>query len=368
MLPEIFTYYPTLYHFDDSYQIMIPMEKPALLWIKVGERNYYDHFAGTLRSENPVHRITVPQAALDEAGTYTLCWRTVIDRKPYYPESEPEQQHTIPFRKIGENPKFFHVSDVHGAIDTAIEAAKIMPDMDALIMNGDITNFLDREEHCMRFLKLSGTVTKGEVPVIFARGNHDSRGRRAEILTDYIPHREGRTYYTLRAGSFWALILDCGEDKPDSSVEYEGTVCFHQFREAENEFFKEVVAAKEYNDPAIRYKAVIAHHPFCHVPRPPFDIEQELYGEWCRALREEIRPDVMISGHTHDPGLFLPGGKLDQLGQTWPVCIGGNPDGKHEAVYRAATYHFTPEGIRFALIDKECNIVEEHFLAKVAKA
>ena len=52
----------------------------------------------------------------------------------------------------------------------------------------------------------------------------------------------------------------------------------------------------------------------------------------------------------------------------WPVCIGGNPDGKHEAVYRAATYHFTPEGIRFALVDKECNIVEEHFLAKAAKA
>ena len=203
--------------------------------------------------------------------------------------------------------------------------------------------------------------------VIFARGNHDSRGRRAEILTDYIPHREGRTYFTLRAGSFWALILDCGEDKPDSSVEYEGTVCFHQFREAENEFFKEVVAAKEYNDPAIRYKAVIAHHPFCHVPRPPFDIEQELYGEWCRALREEIRPDVMISGHTHDPGLFLPGGKLDQLGQAWPVCIGGNPDGKHQAVYRAATYHFTPEGIRFTIVDKDCHIVEEHFLKKVAQ-
>lgn len=368
MLPEIFTYYPTVYLFDREYQIMVPMEKPALLWIKVGERCYYDHFAGTIRSDNPVHRLTVPQEVLDQAGGYTLCWRTIIDRKPYYPESEEEQQHFIPFRKIGENPKFFHASDVHGAIDTAIEAAGILPDMDALILNGDITNFLDREEHCMCLLKLSGSVTKGEIPVIFARGNHDSRGRRAELLEGFIPHREGRTYFTVRAGSFWALILDCGEDKPDTSEEYNGTVCFHLFREAEDAFFKEVIAAGEYNDPAIQYKAVICHHPFSLVSRPPFDIEQELYGSWCRALKEELKPDIMISGHTHKPGLFLPGGELDQLGQAWPIGIGGAPDGKHGAEYRAATYHFTPEGIRFALVDKEKNILEEHFIEKAAKA
>ena len=367
MLPEIFTYAPTVYLFDDTYRIMIPMEQPALLWIKVGDRCYYDHFAGTIRSEDPVHRITVPQHALDEAGEYTLCWRTIIDRKPYYPESEPEAQYTLPFRKIGENPKFFHASDVHGGIDVAIEAAGIMPDMDALILNGDITNFLDREEHCMRILKLSGTVTGGKFPVIFARGNHDSRGRRAELLQGYIPHREGRTYFTLRAGSFWALVLDCGEDKPDSSIEYDGTVCFHQFREAENEFLKEVVAAEEYNDPAIRHKAVIVHHPFCHKPNPPFDIEQELYTEWCRLLREKIKPDVMISGHTHCPGLFLPGEELDSYGQAWPIGIGGAPEGKHGSSYRGATYEFTADGIWFCIVDKDKNVLEKHLIRKAAK-
>ena len=364
MLPEIFVYPPTVYLFDDTYQIAVPVEQPVLLWLKVGERCYYNHFAGTLRSENAVHRFTVPQKALDEAGEYTLCWRTVVDRKPYFPESEPERQYTLPFRSIGENPKFFHASDVHGGVDLAIMAAKIMPDMDALLLNGDIVNFLDREEHCMRLLKLTGIVTQGKFPVIFARGNHDSRGRRAELLERIIPHREGRTYFTLRAGSFWALILDCGEDKPDSCPEYNGTVCFHLFREAEKEFFREVVNAGEYNDPAIRHKAVIVHHPFCYKPEPPFDIEQELYADWCKQLREKIKPDIMISGHTHEPGLYLPGGALDSYGQTWPVGIGGAPEGKHGSVFRAATYEFTEAGIRFCIVNSQCNVVEEHFIPK----
>lgn len=371
MLPDIFTYAPTVYLFDREYQILVPMNAPALLWVQVGDHTYYDHFAGTVRSDNAVHRVTVPQNILDEAGSYTLCWRKIIDRKPYFPESEETREWAIPFRSIpAEKARFFHASDVHGKIDSAIEAARILPDADALILNGDIPNYCSSEKDCLEILRLTGTVTKGEMPVLFARGNHDSRGRRAEILGDYIPHREGRTYFTFRAGALWGLVLDCGEDKPDTNAEYSYTTCFHQFRMAEHEFVKEVLrrADEEYNAPGILHKVVIVHHPFCHVPQPPFDIEQELYGEWSRILREEIKPDMMICGHTHRPGFYLPGGELDQLGQPCPIGVGGNPISKDGSGYRGAIYEFTEQGIRFAVTDNHCNIIEDHFIEKAGRA
>lgn len=369
MLPEIFTYYPTAYIFDREYQILVPMEAPALLWIKVSGRCFYDHFAGTLRSDDPVHRITVPQKLLEQAGGYTLCWRKIIDRKPYFPELEETKELFIPFRKVRENPSFYHVSDVHGKIDPAIRGAGALPDMDGMILNGDVPNYCDSKMNCLDILKLTGTVTKGEVPVIFTRGNHDSRGRRAEILGNYIPHREGRTYYTFRLGNVWGLALDCGEDKPDTNPEYNGTTCFHQFRLAEDEFIKDVVrrADEEYNAPGVRRRIVICHNPFSLVNRPPFDIELELYTEWCRLLREEVKPEIMICGHTHKPGFFQPGGQLDHLGQPCPIGVGGSPMGKDGSGFRAATYEYFAKGLRFTVTDQQCNRLEEHFIEKAVE-
>ena len=68
----------------------------------------------------------------------------------------------------------------------------------------------------------------------------------------------------------------------------------------------------------------------------------------------------MISGHTHKPGLYLPGGILDQLGQTWPIGIGGRPARKRSEGFIAAGYEFSEEGVRFTLADESCQVIEEH--------
>ncbi|MBQ3083886.1 MAG: metallophosphoesterase [Clostridia bacterium] len=363
MRPEIFTFDPTVYVFDRDYHIMIPMEAPALVWVRVGDRKFYDHFAGVLRSDTKVHRVIVPQALLDEQKEYTVCWRKVIDRTPYFPQSEEPREYTVSFRPIeGVNANFYHVSDVHDDIDYAIKTAPFMERIDGLILNGDVPNSCAVEKGGTDILELTGTVGKGEIPVIFARGNHDARGAFAEHFGDYTPHREGRTYFTFRLGNIWGLVLDCGEDKPDTNDEYFGTICFHEFRLAEDAFVQDVVARakEEYLAEGIEYRVVVCHHPISLVSRPPFDIEQEIYGGWCRILSEEIKPDLMISGHTHKPGLYLPGGILDQLGQTWPIGIGGRPARKRSEGFIAAGYEFSEEGVRFTLADESCRVIEEH--------
>ncbi len=95
-------------------------------------------------------------------------------------------------------------------------------------------------------------------------------------------------------------MLDCGEDKPDSSDAYGNTICCHAFRERETEFLEKLAetAEGEYNAEDVLYKAIIVHMPFAKKNRPPFDIEEDTYTYWAKLLREKIKPDIMICGHT----------------------------------------------------------------------
>ena len=47
------------------------------------------------------------------------------------------------------------------------------------------------------------------------------------------------------SATVWGLILDCGEDKADTSIEYGSTVCFHEFRLRETEFIHSVIENAE---------------------------------------------------------------------------------------------------------------------------
>ena len=137
----------------------------------------------------------------------------------------------------------------------------------------------------------------------------------------------GNTYYTFKVGCVWGLLLDCGEDKRDINKEYGHTICFHHFREIETEFIKEVIANadKEYNAPDVKHKLVISHIAFTHICEPPFDIEQELYGEWARLMRDEIKPDLLLYGHLHRAEISPVGSHLDSQGQACTAIIGSKP-------------------------------------------
>ena len=79
---------PAVFAVENNYQIMVPTDAPSLMWVEVGGKKYYDAANGIMRSFTEIHRVTVPMAVLDAAGAYTVCERVIIDRKPYFPESE----------------------------------------------------------------------------------------------------------------------------------------------------------------------------------------------------------------------------------------------------------------------------------------
>lgn len=325
---EHLEYMPSVFAVGDEYQIFSVFDCPAIVKVRVGGEEFYDDFCGILRSNVNIHYVRIPMSALDEAGEYTLVYQIIVDRKPYFPITEEERCLTVTFRPVrGKNVNIYLMSDTHNLTEEPIRAGSYFGnDIDLLVLAGDIPNHSGEIKNLETIYELAGTITRGECPAVFARGNHDTRGLHAEELPLYTPVDGGKTYFTFRLGPVWGLVLDCGEDKLDSHPEYGGTICFHNFRLGETKFLEKVAEGGEYDADGIEYKLVICHAPFTYVNENPlFAIEQELYAEWAKILRDKIKPDLMLCGHLHTLDISPVGGERDHLGQPCPVIISGSP-------------------------------------------
>lgn len=330
MLPEYMLHYPTVFAVTDKYNIFVPFDSEVIMWVKVGENIYYDHCNGILRSGTNMHKVELPMSVLDEAKEYTVVYKKIIERTPYFPKSETERMLTVSFKPVkdGGDINVYNISDAHNLVAEPMSAGSFFgDDIDLLILNGDIPSHSGDIKNFNAICEIASGITRGCCPTVFARGNHDTRGIHAEDMPNYIPTYNGKTYYTFRVGCIWGLLLDCGEDKDDTHDEYGGTVCFHQFREEETEFIKSIIANedREYAAVGVKHRLVISHIGFTHIARAPFDIEQKTYKYWTELVREYIKPELLIFGHYHRVEVHTPGSDFDNFGQPCPAIIGSKP-------------------------------------------
>ena len=316
---------PAVFAVGNEYQIMIPVALETTMWVRVGEKTYYDASNGILRSNTIVHRVAVPMEQLNKAKSYTVCLQKVIDRKPYFTETEDVVEKEFAFRPVvGDRVRAYHIADSHNMVEKPVKAAEAYGEIDFLILNGDVPNHCGAEENIVTIYELVSEITHGNIPTVFARGNHDTRGKYAERFADYTPCKNGSSYYTFRLGGIWGLILDCGEDKLDSHPEYGNMMCCHDFRERETEYIESVIAdaEKEYAAAGVTHRMVVVHSPFTKRFKGDFDIEREIYAKWTSLLGEYIRPDFILCGHTHKIAVYECGSEMDAYGQSCPVIVG----------------------------------------------
>lgn len=326
--PEIFAALPTVYAVADKYVIIVPVNEPCLMWVGIGENEYYDDSNGILRSGRLTHKMTVPMAELDAARSYTVRWRKMIERKPYRSEVGEIEEYISAFRPIDPNKErinIYNIADAHNRVEGPINAGKYFErtgeELDLLLLNGDIPNHSGDVAYFEAIHRIAAGVTGGEIPVVFARGNHDTRGVCAELIEDYTPTDNGVSYYTFRLGPVWGIVMDCAEDKPDDHVEYAHTICCEDFRRRETRWLEALCNAEkpEYSDGGIKYKIVVVHNPFTERRNPPFDIEEDTFAHWASLLRENVKPHLMICGHVHKCYVTYPGGERDAFGQPCPI-------------------------------------------------
>ena len=356
---------PIVFAVNNEYQIMMYVDEPSLMWVKVGDKTFYDESNGILRSNVTIHRVIVPMDILDKEKEYCVCTRKVIDRKPYFPEFEETQESIYDFKPVPTegSVRGYHVSDSHNRVDGPAIAAACYGNLDFLVLNGDLADHTHSVENCMVFYKIASKITNGKIPVVFSRGNHDTRGLMAERFCEYTPTDRGNTYYTFRIGCVWGMVLDCGEDKDDSHKEYGGTVCFNDFRRRETAFIQDVItrAENEYLADGVKYRLVISHNPFTVIHKRPFDIEQELFREWVQMIGEYIRPHALLGGHMHCLEVVRPGDELDHHGQMFPTVIGSYVNGQ-EPYYAGAGFELREDESMICFTDSKGEIVKKEII------
>ncbi len=346
---------PAVFAVGNEYQIMVPVKYRSLMWVEVGDKCYYDDSNGILRSLDKIHRMSVPAEELNKAGKYTICERRIIKRKPYSPLIQPVAKKEFKFYPVKSgNVRAYHIADTHNMVDTPVQAAKAFGKIDFLILNGDIPNHSGKPKYFNTIYDICAQITNGNIPVVFARGNHDLRGLYAEKIADYTPNLNGNTYFTFRLGDIWGIVLDCGEDKPDDNKEYGGTICCHSFREKETHFIEDVIkhADEEYLAEGVKHRTVICHFPFTKRYEMPFGIEEELYTLWAKLLKENVEPHVMICGHTHDIDVSEIGSPIDNRGQPC-VMLTCSEKSKQSEDFAGVGFEFSNSGIEVYKTDSK---------------
>ena len=302
--------HPGVFLIEQDYEIILLCDKPAMASVVVDGRTFTDNINGVMRSDTDVHKIKIPTALLDKAEAYRVHITPLADHCNYYPKPSPTEAYDYPFTPVPNrgDVKAYVLADTHGQVTAPAETALAHGPIDLLLLLGDIGDSAANKDQVTTLHRLTSEITEGRFPAVYIRGNHDTRGYMAEHLHQYIPTRNGATYYTFRAGCLWGVVLDCGEDKPDTSIEYGsleygGVADFLGFREAQTDYLRGLIqhADTTYNAAGITRRVALCHINFTRTDRPFNDHNPALYEKWIGCLNE-MSIDMLICGHEHRVG------------------------------------------------------------------
>jgi len=181
---------PCISAFDSYYEIMILTKGIGMALVEVGDKVYRETRSGVHTAESDFFKIRVPQAALDVAKEYTVIFRASKGKKSYFTEFCEHECVRFDFHPVEktEGVKIYHVADVHYNFDSAKSTVDYFGDeIDLFVINGDIAEAQEVENYHDELIFL-GEIGKGRVPMVFARGNHDTRGSLAERYRYFAPY------------------------------------------------------------------------------------------------------------------------------------------------------------------------------------
>ena len=299
----------------------------------------YDQKQGKIECDSRVHSVRVPYEHLDN-NSYSVGSTQMFE--PYAYGSRRGK--TITSEKYsfvpcdGETQVWLCVSDWHTRNDLAKQAVGYLGDYDGVILLGDASPDLNTEDELVRYLvAFGGDLSRGAMPVVYTRGNHETRGAYAPYLADALGLDE--FFFEVKAGDYRFVVLDSGEDKEDGHDEYGGLADFAAYR-AENTAWVESLSGDE--------KTIAV----CHSPR--FFLETELTDRAIAALKR-LNTSLTLSGHWHYCSLDT------ELYPDLPVFIDG---GHNDGVFIASRVTLSPNGITlFACNDDGESVFEERTLA-----
>lgn len=260
---------------------------------------------GLIDADTTLHRITIQGLRPGTTWHYRAISTEILKFNPYRVKFGGSVSSAGRFTTLDPDKDTYSFCVVNDRHDHAAGLRRALQSVewdgvDMVIGLGDMMNDPMTEQQIFRnFINPCTEFFASRLPLVFVRGNHETRGALARRLIDYFPTQSGRYYYSFDHGGVHFLLLDGGEDKADSSSEYSGLAAFDDYVARQTEWLE-----NELRSPAFRN----ARFRVCllHIPPVPYREEDEtkfIRGPWIRdnwsPMLSKAGIDLMISGHTH---------------------------------------------------------------------
>lgn len=303
------------------------------------EKVLWDEVAGNIKSDDTIHSVIVPKKEL-QGNDYVVGSQYVGYKFGYNAGlGKTVESEVYSFRGTPKEDgiKFLSISDIHYMENKMHQSLSYFEneEIDFVVMLGDITSTLETKDMLTdNFFKDAADISKGVVPIVYTRGNHETRGEISSQLLRYIPTETDGFYYTFEFGSLGGIVIDSGEDKEDSHPEYSGLVNFEKYRKDEYKWLTGIEKSEFENS---RYKIAFSHMP---------KLKSFFGQDWTVPLKN-LEADLIIGGHHHRSQFIQEEGEI-------PVLIDG---GKINGSSNWATTMVTLENgkIHMLTVDNEGN-------------
>ena len=345
---------------DSTVSLIWTTNKDAIGWVELApddQSHFYQqkraqHFSGKygFKKVGTVHQVDLKNLEPGTKYRYRVVNQEVLNHqgtKVQYGEfiatnvynTEPLLFSTP---KPSGNLSFIVVNDIHGRnnVLTNLIGQADLNKTDFVVFNGDmVDNLLSEDQMFEGFMDTAIKLFASEKPMYYARGNHETRGPFATLYPTYFPTNSAELYYTFNQGDASFIVLDCGEDKPDSDIEYSGIVDMDAYRTQQAKWLAKVVEQPEFKN--AKYKIVICHMPPLGGWHGMIDIQEKFVPILNRAGAQ-----IMLSGHLHKHILQKSGNGTD-----FPVLVNSNMN--------LIQVDINPEQAVFKVIDQDGKLVDE---------
>lgn len=316
----------------DEMTVMWLTNVPARSWVEYGTdpnnlKRARTFLEGVMVANNKINQVRLTDLRPGTRYYYRVVSQEITRYSSYYKEFGDTVRSDIKsFTTWSDNSKDFRVivyNDIHSNM-TMFQKLHSLVDSkpyDLVIFNGDCFDDVEVENDIVRRLQTyTPRIKSDEIPSIFIRGNHETRGEYSLHLWDYLGRMGGRSYSAFSLGDTRFVLLDCGEDKPDDHWVYYDMNDYTQHRADQAEFLKKEVQSTAFKK---ANKRVLIHHI------PIFGFKPDSFSPcsdlWIPVLKKTPF-NVSLNAHMHRYRVIEKG----EEGNNFPVIIGGGntePDG-----------------------------------------
>lgn len=298
----------------DEATIVWVTDKPSVGWVEIapddGSHFYakeremiFDTKIG-IKQTTTIHAVKLQDLQPATRYRYRVCAKEVLEHKGNQviygavTGQDVYAQKPLCFTTLDEQKKtvkFAMVNDIHGdneRLEKMVGQCDLA-DLDLFLFNGDMVSYSgDQEQLFGGFMDKAVQLFAGSIPAYYCRGNHETRGPMAARFKDYFNPKTEELYYMFRQGPVCFVVLDCGEDKPDSDVEYYGITAYDEYRTQQARWLEKALQSDLYRQAP--FKVIVCHMP----PFGGWHGELDIADKFIPLLNE-ARPDVYLTAHLH---------------------------------------------------------------------